>query len=49
MFNVQHSQITQEEFEQLADLFLKYPKIYATSKFYAGKVNSPLNLPLSVL
>ena len=46
MFNFQHSQITQKEFDQLADLFLKYPKIYATSKFDVGKVNSPLHLPL---
>ena len=46
MFNFQHSQITQKEFEQLADLLFKYPKVYATSKFNAGKVNSPLNLPL---
>ena len=46
MFNFQHSQIRQKEFEQLADLLLKYPKVYATSKFDVGKVNSPLNLPL---
>ena len=46
MFNFQHSQITQKEFEQLADLLFKYPKVYATSKFNVGKVNSPLNLPL---
>ena len=46
MFYFQHSQITQEEFEQLAELFLKYPKIYTTSEFDVGKVNSPLNLPL---
>ena len=46
MFNFQHSQITQKEFEQLADLLLKYPKAYATSKFDVEKVNSPLNFPL---
>ena len=46
MFNFQHSQIRQKEFEQLADLLLKYPKVYATSKFDVGKVNSPLILPL---
>ena len=46
LFNFQHSQITQNEFEQLADLLLKYPKFYATSKFDIGKVNSPLQLPL---
>ena len=46
LFTFQHSQITQNEFEQLADLLLKYPKVYATSKFDIGKVNSPLQLPL---
>ena len=46
MFNFQHSQISQEEFEQLADLLLKYPKVYATSKFDAVKTNSSLHLHL---
>ena len=46
MFNFQHSQITQNKFEQLAKLLLKYPKVYATSKFDVGKLNSPLNSPL---
>ena len=46
MFNFQHSQTTQKEFEQLADLLLKYPKSYATSKFDVGKVISPFNVPL---
>ena len=46
MFNFQHSQITQNEFEKLADLLLKYPTVYATSKFDVGKVSSPLQLPL---
>ena len=40
MFIFQHSQITQKEFEQLADLLKKYPKVYATLKFDVGKVNS---------
>ena len=46
MFNFHHSQITQEELEQLADLFLKYAKVYKTSKFDVRKVHSPLHLPL---
>ena len=46
MFNFQQSQITQKKFEQLADLILKYPKVYATSTFDEGKINSPLHLPL---
>ena len=33
MFNFQHSQITQKEFEKLADLLLRYSTVYATSKF----------------
>ena len=46
IFNFQHFQITQNEFEKLADLLLKYPTVYATSKFDVGKINSPLHLPL---
>ena len=42
LFNFQDSQITQKEFEQLADLLLKYPKVYGTSKIDVGNVNSPL-------
>ena len=45
MFNFQHSQITQKEFEKLAKLFLKYPTVYATSKFDVGKRKSPLKSP----
>ena len=46
MFNFQHSQTTENEFEKLADLLLRYPRVYATSKFDVGKINSPLHLPL---
>ena len=46
MFNFQHFQFTQKEFEQLAELLLKYSMVYATSKFDVGKVNSPLHLLL---
>ena len=46
MFYFQHSQITQKEFEQLDDLLLNYPKVYATSKLDVGKINSTLDLPL---
>ena len=46
MFNFQHSQITQSEFEKLASLLLRYPTNCATSNFVVGKVNSPLLLPL---
>ena len=46
MFNVQHSQINHQEFQQLADLLLKYPLVYAKSKFDVKKIHSALHLPL---
>ena len=46
MFNFQHFQITQNEFDNLAKLLLKYPTVYATSKFDVGKISSSLHLPL---
>ena len=46
MFNFQHSQITQNEFEKLADLLFRYSTVYATSEFDVAKINSPLHLPL---
>ena len=46
MFNFQHSQITQKEFDKLAELLLKFPTVYALSKFDVGKINSPLHLTL---
>ena len=46
MFNIQHSQITQSEFDKLAQQLLKYSSVYATSKFDVGKVSSSLHLPL---
>ena len=46
MFNFQHSQITQEDFDKLTELLLKFPTVYATSKFDVGKISSPLHLPL---
>ena len=46
MFNFQHSQITQDEFEKLAKQLIKYSSVYATSKFDVGKISSSLHLPL---
>ena len=46
MFNFQHSQITQNEFDKLAKLLQKYPTAYASSKFDVGKISSLLHLPL---
>ena len=43
MFNFQHSQ---KEFDKLVELLLKFPTVYATSKFDVGKISSPLYLPL---
>ena len=37
MFNFQHSQITQKEFDKLAKQYLT---VYATSKFDVGKISS---------
>ena len=47
MFNFQHSQITQNEFDNLAKL-LKYSIVYAASKFDVGKIISSLHLPLKL-
>ena len=46
MFNFEYSQITQKKFDKLAKLLLKFPTVYATSKFDAGKISSLLHLPL---
>ena len=46
MFNFEHSQITQIEFDKLAKQLLKYSSVYATSKFDVGKISSLLHLPL---
>ena len=46
MFNFQHSQITQNDFDNLAKLLLKYPTVYPTSKFDVGKISSALPSPL---
>ena len=44
-FIFQHSQITQNEFDKLAELLLKYLTVYATSKLDVGKISSPIHLP----
>ena len=46
MFNFQHSQITQNEFDKLAKQLIKYSTVYSTSKFDIGKISSTLHLPL---
>ena len=46
MFNFQHSQITQDEFDKSAKQLLNYSTVYATSKFDDGKISSSLHLPI---
>ena len=46
IFNFEHSQITQTEFDKLAKQLLKYLTVYATSKLDVGKSISSLHLPL---
>ena len=46
MFNFEHPQITQIEFDKLAKQLLKFSTVYATSKFDVGKISSSLHLPL---
>ena len=46
MFNFEHSQVTQTEYDKLAKQLLKYSTVYATSKFDVGKISSSLHLPL---
>ena len=46
MFNFQHSQITQDQFDKLAKQLIKYSRVYATSKFDVGKIITSLHLPL---
>ena len=48
MFNFQHSQILQKDFDKIDELLLKLPTVYATSKFAVGKISSPLHLPLKL-
>ena len=46
MFNFQLSQITQNEFDKLAQQLIKLSSVYATSKCDVGKVGSSVHLPL---
>ena len=48
MFVFQHSQITQQRFEQVTEQLLKYQMAYVTSKFDVGRVISSLHLPLKL-
>ena len=46
MLNFQQNQINQQEFDQLAQLLLKYPMAYTLSEFEVGKIQSSLHFPL---
>ena len=36
MFDFQHSHLTQEQFDKVAEIILKYRNVYATTKFDVG-------------
>ena len=46
MFDFQHSHLTQEQFDKLVDIILKYRNVYGTTKFDVGKTKVKLNLPM---
>ena len=46
MFDYQHSHLTQEHFDKIVDIILKYRIVYATTKFDVGKTKVKLNLPM---
>ena len=46
MFDFQHSHPTQEQFDKIVDIILKYRNVYATTKFDVGKTKVKLNLPM---
>ena len=46
MFDLQHSHLTQEEFEKIVTIILEYKQVYATIKFDVGKTKVKLNLPM---
>ena len=46
MFDFQHSHLTQEQFDKIVDIILKYRNVYGTTKFDVGKTKGKLNLPM---
>ena len=47
MFDFQHSHLTQEQFDNIVHIILKYRRVYATTKFDVGKRKVKLNLPMT--
>ena len=46
MFDFQHSQLTQEEFEEIVTIILEYKQVYATTKFDVEKTKVKMHLPM---
>ena len=46
LFDFQHSHLTQEQFEKVVTIILKYKQVYATTKFDVEKSKVILNLPM---
>ena len=46
MIDFQHSHLTQQQFDKIVDIILKYRNVYATTKFDVGKTNVKLNLSM---
>ena len=46
MFDFQHSQLTQKQFDKVLETILKYRNVYATANFDVGKTKVKLNLPM---
>ena len=46
MFNFEHSYLTQEQFDKIVDIILKYRNVYVTTNFDVGKTKVKLNLPM---
>ena len=44
-FDFQHSHLTQEQFETVVTIIIRYKQVYATTKFDVGKTKIKLNLP----
>ena len=46
MFDFQLSQLTQEQFDKVVEIILKYRNVYANTKFDVGKTKVKLALPM---
>ena len=46
MLDFQLSHLTQEQFDRVVEIILKYRNVYATTKFDVGKTKVKLALPM---